>query len=85
MLWCCVNFATFCSGSGVDVVTDQSLGPLAAVKSMLFCISFIDRLWRTTLKTKSALTFLASPDPNSEGELFDICQQSTKYPTFEVK
>lgn len=67
------------------MVTDQSLGPLAAVKSMLLCISFIDRLRRTTLKTKSALTCLASPDPNSEGELFDLCQQSTKHPTFEVK
>lgn len=35
------------------MVTDRSLGTLAAVKSVLFCVSFIDRLWRATLKTKS--------------------------------
>lgn len=45
-----VNFVTFCSGNGVNMVADRSLGTLAATKSMLFCISFINTLWRITLR-----------------------------------
>ena len=58
-IWCCccINFVTFCSGNGVNMVIDRNLGTWAAVRSMLFYISFIDKLWRTTLRPHSAFVF----------------------------
>lgn len=47
---CCVNFVTICSGNGVNMDMDRSLGTLAGVRSMLFCISFINILRRITLR-----------------------------------
>lgn len=48
ILYTSLYFVTFCSGNGVNKAPNRSLGTSAAAKSMLFCISFIDSVWRTT-------------------------------------